>query len=74
MNGGTAGTAEILANSLRQNTKVTVEGTKTYGDPTMTMLFENYDKTGYILKAGEMKMPTKVSIAGKGATIDREVK
>ncbi|MBO7394450.1 MAG: PDZ domain-containing protein [Abditibacteriota bacterium] len=74
VNGGTAGTAEILANSLRQNAKVTVEGTKTYGDPTMTMLFENYDKTGYILKAGEMKMPTKVNIAGKGATIDREVK
>lgn len=72
VNKGTYNVAEILVEALRQNPKVKIIGSETYGDGTLTLLFENTDKTSYSLNSGEILTYSKQSIKDKGLTIDEK--
>ncbi|MBQ9657895.1 MAG: S41 family peptidase [Clostridia bacterium] len=73
VNENTASASEILAGALRDNNKVTLVGTKTFGKGVIQQIVQLQDGSGLKVTIEEYFTPNRTKINGEGLTPDEVV-
>jgi len=74
INGGTAGVAELVAGTLRENVAASLVGAKTFGDGLLQTPLLLKDGSVAVLTTGKMLTAKGFDLEGRGLKPDKEVK